>query len=197
MASNIPEGVSANNVAKYDRIENTLKAHVLTNRILAQITAAVQPQVELFSQQKNAEIEAMTEAELKNLLKPHRKPTPLTRKVTKGLQRAFRTRTSNNSRRELIDLARQTYIPTAIRDYHDRIWRSETQVAVAPLTDKERQQLQDEREYIERSQPGSGWTRVKTYPPYWLHESEIQDRLSMLSTNQGLMGGRRTRRSRR
>jgi hypothetical protein len=191
----LPEGEYARGMANYDRREDMLKGHIITNRIQAEVAAVVQPQVELFRQQKRDEIDAMSESDLKTLLKSYRNPTPFASRVKKSVQRTLKMRTSNNSRTELIALAKQLYVPSAVSAYRGDIEHQARQAAIARLSSAEKEQLEDETDYIEHERAGN--IRATMGPgisPYEWISSEEQ--ASRIADAMGSMGGRRkTRRS--
>jgi hypothetical protein len=192
----LPPGVYERGMANIERKEQMLRAHIITNKIEAEIAPIVQTQVEHFSQEKIAEIEAMAESDLKTLLKSLRRPTPLVNRVKKSIKRTFRIRTANNSRRELIELAKQIYLPNIVSDYKASVEAQERIVAIGRLTPAEKIQLDEETDYIAHERAGNiratHGPGISTYG--WITPEERDARIADYF---GSMGGKRkTRRSR-
>jgi hypothetical protein len=192
----LPPGVYERGMANANKKEEMLKAHIITNKIEAEIAPIVQAQLEHFRQEKIAEIDAMAESDLKTLLKSYRKPTPLVNRLKKSVKRTLRIRTANNSRRELIELAKHIYLPSAVRDYKESIEAQERQVAISRLTPAQKIQLDEETDYIAHERAGNIRATygqgISTYE--WISPEEQASRIAEYS---GSMGGKRkTRRHR-
>ena len=195
MYTSLPPGEYNRGMVNYNKKEEELKAHIITNKIQAEIDAVVQPQVTLFRQEKIAEIEAKSESDLKTLLQSYRNPTPLVNRVKKSIKRTLRMRTGNNSRRELIELAKQIYLPSVVGEYKRRLESQERQAAVGRLTPAEKIRLDEETDYIAHERAGI-YTRATIgygVSPYeWITEQNVADRMAEM------YGGRKrkTRRNR-
>jgi hypothetical protein len=179
----LPEGEYAKGMAYYDMKERQLEAQLITNKIKVEVSANVADKITDFRQRKLEEVNSMSEADLKTLLKTHdyKKPTPLLNRFKKGLMRGLTLRKSNNSRNELVELAKRTYIPDVVGAERWRLENEAGKIAVGKLTNEEKARYEEEKDW--KIHKDEGYIRVTVgqgISPYtWVskeqNEADIAD----------------------